>query len=312
MKSFPEQVVTKEAIVKLPSDTGPGSSPSDNETPVVPAPPPLGDSPQPPSASAPAGTDVLPKFCSPLNFEGLSWNPKFTLEERRSFAIALSISGGFEGSAGWQNITTNSDGQGLSAGLLNQTLGTGSLQPLLATYQTHQPRLFSSAFSPSHLSSVSGMLENWKQQTNWHQEKMLIVSAALPNRDRDQTFNTEALTAKAYSNEAPIISAVSQLLQSSVSWAKKNLYLSTGQFIPSWKSELQSLLIQPGYVSLQVEAAEHYHMKALTYVNRVKVYDLRTYLLMFDFVTQNGSISEARFAEWEHLRASSAALSRTT
>jgi hypothetical protein len=50
---------------------------------------------------------------------------------------ALSITGKFEGS-GYDNVTGNFDGEGLSAGILQWNYGCGSLQPLLKLYQdTH-------------------------------------------------------------------------------------------------------------------------------------------------------------------------------
>jgi hypothetical protein len=79
------------------------------------------------------------------------------------------------------------------------------------------------------------------------------------------------------------------------------LYLSNGSFNAAWKSELQTMLRKPAYISLQVEAARKYHTKAIQYMNRIGIYELRAYLLMFDFITQNGSIQETRFVEWEKL-----------
>ena len=227
-----------------------------------------------------SGQDPHLTFCSPLSFEGITWNKGLTLTEQRSMAIALSISGAFEGGDGWSNITNNFDGMGLSAGLLNQTLGTDSLQPLLAEMQSRNETVFNSSFSASHLRSIGAMLEEWKNSTSWKPKSLATRMALATNRD--------ALPLDSFASSQ----------SASVSWAKFNLYYVNGTFIPSWKNEIQSLLNQPAYISLQVEAAGRYHAKAMEYLHRIGIYDLRAYLLMFDIITQNGSIKESRFVEW--------------
>ncbi len=246
------QLVTDEAITKVPDDA--------------------------PTSTLPPGL----LFCSPLSFEGIAWSPTLNLTARRSLAIGLSISGGFEGREGWANITNNFDGMGLSAGLLNQTLGTGSLQPLLAEMEYSYPAEFAASFSPTHYKSIMGMIEDWKKATSWRPKNLGLTLSSIMDRD---TENIEIATTPA---------------DYSVLWARKNLYTSDGSFIPSWKKEIQNLISKPEYVSLQVEAARIYHKKALQYVDRVEITDLRTYLLMFDIVTQNGGIKESRFVEWEY------------
>ncbi|RYZ86634.1 MAG: hypothetical protein EOP06_14125, partial [Proteobacteria bacterium] len=230
------------------------------------------------------------KFCSALAFTGIQWSSSLNLTERRSLALALSISGSFEGSSGWTNITNDFDHMGLSAGLLNQTLGTGSLQPLLAAMSVTNPLLFRAAFSPEHFQSINQMLEQWKAATHWNPQSLSLMSE---ESDADRVSANDLS-----GNDSLSLLAMTPEAQSAA-WARSTLYQSNGSFIPSWKQELQTLLMMPQYISLQVEKARKYHLKAMDYVARTGINELRTYLLMFDFVTQNGSISESHFRQWE-------------
>src|SRR4051794_25917173 len=58
------------------------------------------------------------KICSKLDFANLDWPSSMGVAEHDPFALALNISGSFEGNDGWENLTNNFDGQGLSLGLL--------------------------------------------------------------------------------------------------------------------------------------------------------------------------------------------------
>ncbi|MBC7370564.1 MAG: hypothetical protein H7326_03310 [Bdellovibrionaceae bacterium] len=231
-----------------------------------------------------SGLDPI-TFCSPLSFDGISWNQDLNLTERRSMALALSISGAFEGSEGWSNITNNFDGMGLSAGLLNQTLGTDSLQPLLAEMEFQNERDFNASFSSVHLQSILSMLDSWKAGTAWKPKSLSVMMAQVSDRD-------------AIISESEISEFSTTPHSASVAWAKNNLYQSNGSFIPTWKTEMQNLLSKPAYISLQVDAARRYHTKAMSYLQRIGIFELRAYLVMFDIVTQNGSIKESRFIEW--------------
>ncbi|MCJ8277796.1 MAG: hypothetical protein MJK18_13215, partial [Bdellovibrionales bacterium] len=59
-------------------------------------------------------------ICSSLEFKGVTWSPELSQDDRVAFAIALNVSGSFEGHSGWSNLSNNFDGQGVSMGLLNQ------------------------------------------------------------------------------------------------------------------------------------------------------------------------------------------------
>jgi hypothetical protein len=259
-ETYPVQLVTQDAILQVPPGT-----PSESLNPDL-------------------------TFCSPLSFNGVAWNQALTLNARRALGIGLSISGSFEGSDGWENISNDFDGQGLSAGLLNQTLGTGSLQPLLAEMENGSPKEFNSSFSSAHLKSFASMLNTWKIATSWRPKSLELSMMEVTDRD---AFVSE------FASESDLeLMATTPAAQSAV-WARKTLYSFNGSFISSWKSEIQTLLRKPPYVSLQVEAARRYHTKALEYLQRVGIHDLRAYLLMFDIVVQNGSISDAHFTQWD-------------
>jgi hypothetical protein len=275
--TYPEQVVDQNAITLVPSTPATSDLSS-------------GAASAPPAPSQAASTGL--KFCSPLSFSGITWNQELTLTSRRSFAIALSQSGSFEGGAGWENITNNFDGMGLSAGLLNQTLGTGSLQPLFAEMETAHRSEFSNIFTSAHLRSILAMIDSWKSGSAWQPQTLALAMSEAGNRD--------AVAPTISIGGELSVSALSSPRIDSVSWAINNLYNSSGGFLPTWKQELQTLLREPDYVTLQVGAALHYHLQAIRYMNRIGMSDLRSYLLMFDIVTQNGSISETRFQQWDN------------
>lgn len=246
-----------------------------------------GEIPETPTTTLPGAastTTTLPatvRFCSYLSFADVNWNSDFTAQERRSFAISLSVSGSFEGSHGWKNLTNNFDGQGLSAGLLNQTLGTGSLQPLFSRLKTSSRETYFDHLAQSRADSLLGMVSAWERANGGPrsmastEDFMAITSSKL---------DMDYISPMAGEN-------------SSVTWAKANLYKSNGSFKPEWSAELKNLLGDPNYVTFQIQAAEKIHEKALLYVQRVKVYDLRAYLFMFDIVVQNGGILESEFAQ---------------
>jgi len=145
--------------------------------------------------------------------------------------------------------------------------------------------LFSGFFTKAHHKSIFSMIETWKKDSQWRSVDMESILNAV--RDRDALGDDEISVSMDPNNAQ------------SVAWAKKTLYQKDGDFEQSWKSELQALLRAPAYVTLQIEAALFYHRTAISYLQRIGIWDLRSYLLMFDIVTQNGGISENRFQEWE-------------
>lgn len=108
-------------------------------------------------------------MCSALNLEGITWPADFSTTEQVMLSIAMNVSGSFEGSDGWQNLTNNFDGMGLSFGLFNQTLGTGSLQPMFDKMRSNAYSQMQSSFSANNFNSVLGMLNNWRQSNSTSQ-----------------------------------------------------------------------------------------------------------------------------------------------
>lgn len=208
-------------------------------------------------------------ICSNLDFMGFSWPSDMFEFEKEALEVALNITGSFEGFGGWQNLTNDFDGQGLSMGLMNQTLGTGSLQPLLLKMRQLHFDKFQSLFQADHFQSLMTMLSNW-ENSNVRQSSSEVVSPL--------DLGSPELSA----NEASAFS--------SVEWARRTIYDSPGVFNPIWKNELLKLASSHEYVSLQINAAWDLHLRALALHKMMAVYELRTYLLMFDIVVQNGNL----------------------
>jgi hypothetical protein len=238
------------------------------------------------------------KFCSSLSFNNTSWSKNLTPWERRSLALALNISGSFEGPEGWKNISNNFDGMGLSAGLLNQTLGTGSLQPLLSALKNSKPQVIKANLSLERAYSLVEMIKTWELQTG-----QVITSPVLSKVNNYRSISGDE-DSSIYDEDdeefnQDIFTKAQQTAESvSVDWAIRNLYESNGQFKATWRAELQKMLLAPEYISLQVEAALKIHNKAMLYTNSIKKNDLKTYILMFDIVVQNGGIRDAEFKQW--------------
>lgn len=226
------------------------------------------------------------EICSKLNFENVTWSPSLTFAERNALALALNISGSFEGSAGWSNLANNFDGQGMSFGLLNQTLGTGSLQPLMTRFSSENPALGQRIFG-SLWSSLQSMLADWNRGLNSTefllmpmvvQEKEFV--GAGPDRDKYYAMPQGGLFQMDTRN------------QRSVTWAVNTLYVNGNgsTFKSSWKNAIKAMGETPEYISLQVEAAERLHNRALNYHDRLNFDELRAYLFLFDIVVQNGGL----------------------
>lgn len=69
-----------------------------------------------------------------------------TPAERKAVEITSTFETGKRG--GFYGLSGNFDGQGLSFGLVNWTIGTGSLQPLLRDFAAEQPARWASVFGP--------------------------------------------------------------------------------------------------------------------------------------------------------------------
>lgn len=227
-----------------------------------------------------------PQICSKLEFPNYNWPQEVFDYEIDSFKIALNITSTFEGPDQWRNLTNNFDGQGLSMGLLNQTLGTNSLQPLLIKARDKHMDVLKNSFSPSRLNSLLGMLRKWER---------LKASEDFSERAQQQEGPFSPLDIGYNDNSVRISSASSD----SVSWAKRNLYKWNGDFIPEWRDELQKFIGTPEYIGIQLEAAWLLHKKTLKLFEMTGVPQLRSYLLMFDVVIQNGNMYMQDWIDYE-------------
>jgi hypothetical protein len=255
------------------------------------------EEPIPDSGSGvPAGSGFKPSICSDLSFDQVEWPSSISAKQLDAFALAMNITGSFEGHDGWSNIANDFDGQGLSLGLFNQNLGQGTLQPLMIDYQQSASNKLSDLFSTAQRSSLTTMLNTWQQANGGVLSKATIET--IPDTSPlDKNF--DLLFSQKASNATN---------QESVDWAVAHLYTGT-QFKPEWKAALQNLAEDPQYITLQIEAAIKLHTKAMGYVNKYRFRTLYSYLFFFDIVVQNGGISsttESQYLAWERLNKNAA------
>ena len=224
--------------------------------------------------------------CNQLDFNNVAWPHTLTEMDRTAFSLAMDISGSLERSDGasWDTITNNFDGQGLSLGLLNQTLGTGSLQPLLWQLHTTNDNVMRQVFSAAHYASLIKMLEQWKASAK-----------ALDTTDEQVLSPLDDLF---YSMDA-----AGTAPSPSVKWALDNLYSDKAGliFYATWKREFQTMASTIAYRQIQIQSAMTYHQKALSYFTKFRLTQLRSYLVMYDFVVQNGGFypeDQTDYAKW--------------
>ena len=219
-----------------------------------------------------------PVVCSALDFSGATWPPSMTADDRAALELSLNISGSFEGSDGWVNLTNDFDGQGLSLGVLNQCLGQGSLQPMLIRLRDEHPGTLKALVGPEHLRSLLDMLTKWQNDA-----RLGVEDVPLSKLDNPEE------------NGGPQAAAANQ---ESVRWAAANLYEGGGRFLPEWRTELSALASSPEYVSIQLEAAARDHEHAVADEARVGVRELRGYLFLFDIQVQNGGLYARDFGDY--------------
>lgn len=247
------------------------------------------------------------KICSTLNFDGVRWSERFDTTDHNAFALALNISSSYEGHAGWENLTNNFDGQGLSMGLLNQTLGTGSLQPLLYYFRKDYPTSYRASLTGSQKSAMDSMLNAWAQAKGISLTAesvspfnlVKVFTNDLPEDTKEFIGKATGDIDKYYAVKSEI-SIFGAAETASVNWALNNIYTSRSgtTFKSEWKSALKKIAGHPDYIGLQIEAAEYLHDRALSYVNRAGFTELRAYLMLFDIAVQNGSIRSYEFDEY--------------
>ncbi len=257
---------------------------------------------EPPAAEAPpSGTEIdpdvdssVPEICSALSFDDVSWPGDYSLLDEVAFALAMNITGSFEGHAGWTNLSNNFDGQGVSMGILNQNLGQGTLQPLLIHMRDNHLSVLQKAMTTSMLNSLLGMLSDWERsvgvtlsslqpENSTEQRELILVDT--PDIDKKYAF----VGLQTLSNSA------------SVNWAKQTLYTNSAgtNFKTSWRNALKEIAGDPAYISQQIEAAQYIHDRAMGYRDRLGWQQLRSYLFLFDIVVQNGSLRDKHFDQFD-------------
>lgn len=218
-----------------------------------------------------------------------------------AFALAMNITGSFEGHKGWDNISNNFDGQGVSLGILNQNLGQGTLQPLFIDLRDNHYAVLQNAMTKTMLTSLLDMLKKWETAQLFEQkssvqpddfsqwDEQALVESSTVLEDVDKLYRVTAAPTR--SNSA------------SVTWAKKTLYSDSKhlKFKPEWKEALTAIAVDPEYITLQIAAAHDMHDRTQEYRARLEWPEIRSYLLLFDFVVQNGGLAQKhfdKFADW--------------
>ncbi len=252
-----------------------------------------GASAKPPVISAPSPApgeknDEL-AICTKLSLKGVTWPTTLAVVHKRSLALALNVSGSFEGSSGWKNITNNFDGQGLSLGLLNQCLGQGSLQPLLIKFRDRYSASLASTVSRLHRPTFLAMLAKWDSAQK--SPAVIASTIAVGSIEEDALPDGRLSRYDELPDGSDGIGHEESSATDSVAWAKSTLYSDGGiTFLSAWKKELQALSSNANYVTIQIETAMKIHNKALQYMKLLGLRELRSYLMLFDIGVQNGGL----------------------
>lgn len=236
----------------------------------------------------------VPQICSALDFNGVTWPKGYSEMDKIAFALAMNISGSFEGHSGWTNLSNNFDGQGFSMGILNQNLGQGSIQPMLIIMRDQHMDVLKKYLKTDMLNSMLKMLADWEkanpqvpafqplQLTTFEREPVLFSDENI-----DKKYGVNGIQLR--SNKA------------SVRWASRTLYTdSKGRnFKPEWKKGLKDIAGDPAYVSLQIAAAQELHDQGRGDQARANWEQIRSYLFLFDVVVQNGGLKDKHFNKYE-------------
>lgn len=270
----------------------PSPSPSPQPTPSPspsPAPEPApAPAPTPSPAPSTGTTNPVQNICSKIDFTGVTWPASLTSAQHTYYALALNITGSFEGNVGWKNISGNFDGQGISLGLLQQNLGQGTLQPLLIEMFRRDLKTMQTNFSSTNLTSLKGMLETW-----------LGSSVGSADVGFEELF-PEGGSFNELDMDFDVVQEQAMNNSQSVSWAVQKALDGSGNVKSDWKASFQNMAVSNMYRSQQLEASTKIFTKALAYFKSLNFTELRFLLMMFDFVVQNGSIGSSHLDIYEN------------
>lgn len=237
-------------------------------------------------------------ICSKLDLSQMSWPPAVSRLDQNFLALVLNISGSFEGLNSWANLSNNFDGMGISLGILQQNLGMGSLQPILAEFLSKLQKVDVS-IEKDKLASINKMVTQWKNdmassitqhavdtlfQENYHQISVLDVQDFLSSMAIDYSSNKGS----------------SVINQKSVAWALGELFIDAGKtFKSDWEKVLNSIATHKEYRSLQLAYSLTLFNKALLFFKAFGLSEVRSLLTMFDFVVQNGGFKKKVLTEYQ-------------
>ncbi|NUM58053.1 MAG: hypothetical protein HUU56_05435 [Bdellovibrionaceae bacterium] len=265
----------------------PSTNPTEPDVAVTPSPDPI-----PKPGEVPVVVSPILKICSQLNFQGISWPDTLSNNEKNYLALAMNITGSFEGAKGWANLSNNFDGMGISLGLMQQNLGMGSLQPMLMEAMT-SVAIGKVVFDRNKYNLLVQMLQQWH----------LDLSNSLVQSDSNELFkNDYQIISELDNNETQLNSLAvdysinkgsTVINKRSVSWALDELFIDKGKtFRTDWAKELNTLATDKEYISIQVKHSLAIYARALQYFKAFGLTEVRSFLLMYDFVTQNGGFKK--------------------
>ncbi len=262
------------------SSNSSNSTPTSSET--------VATDPQP-TTPPPANRNPDLGICSRLNLEDVTWPAELSTAEWTYYAIALNITGSYEGLEGWKNITGNFDGQGLSLGLIQQNLGQGTLQPWLITMYRKYTNTMVTYFNSQDYINLKSMLETWQGQS-------LLASIST---EGSRPLFPDSLASNPLEKDYKPIDQQDLKNTQSVQWAKQNILDGKGNVQDRWRQSFQNMALSSGGRSYQLEASTARFLLAKEYFQTFNFRELRFLLFLFDVVVQNGGFSSTHQAQYE-------------
>ena len=255
-----------------------------------------------------------PNSCSKLDLSGVAWPSELASAGQAHLALALNISGSFEGRNGWANLSNNFDRMGFSIGLLQQNLGTGSLQPLLNELIIAKGQGANVNMDEAHFLALKSMVSQWNKDQAAKAASTALITESVGVDDSPFLNNDGNISKYDADYDGPVLEESNEIdpvpgglstkslasaNKSSVSWALNTIYSDAGKtFKPVWAENLTKMAQSKPYVSLQLKYAMKLYNQAFRYYKSFKLSTLSHFLLMFDFVVQNGGFKQRVFDEY--------------